>query len=279
MTRTVLRHARRHLLLAIVSLVFGVPYLWALSTSLKPESQLFSFPPQLVPRPLTFQNYAVLIQGFHFEHFLINSIVITSLYVLGALTSCSMVAYAFARLRWPGRNVMFLVTICTMMLPYQVTMVPLYMIFRNLGWVDTWFPLWVPAWFGIPFYIFLLRQFFLTIPREIEEAAMIDGAGHFRTFVYVVLPLMRPALITVAIFAFINSWNDFIGPVIYVHSPDLMPVSLGLQYIHTSGAYVGQQLYGVLMAGSVLAMAPLIFIYLFLQKYFVRGIAVTGITR
>lgn len=173
-----------------------------------------------------------------------------------------MAAYSLARLRWPGRNMMFGLTIASMILPYQVTMVPLYLIFRHLGWVDTWLPLWVPAWLGIPFYIFLLRQFFLTIPRELEEAARVDGAGRFRVFIYMILPMSRPALATVAVFALLNSWSDFIGPLIYIQSTDRMPLSLGLEFLNRNGQYIGQQVWGVMMARSVITLLPMLVTFL-----------------
>jgi len=167
---------------------------------------------------------------------------------------------------------MFGLTVASMILPYQVTMVPLYLIFRHLGWVNTWYPLWVPAWFGVPFYIFLLRQFFRTLPREIEEAASVDGAGRIRTFISVVLPMSRPALATVAVFAMMFEWSDFVGPLIYIQSPQRMPLSLGLQFLNTNQQMLGQQLWGVLMAGSVVTLLPMLIVFFALQKHFVRGI-------
>jgi ABC-type glycerol-3-phosphate transport system permease component len=172
---------------------------------------------------------------------------------------------------------MFGLTIASMILPYQVTMVPLYLIFRRFGWVDTWFPLWVPAWLGVPFYIFLLRQFFKTIPREIEEAARVDGASRLRVFFHVILPISKPALATVAVFAVLASWSDFIGPLIYIQSTNLMPLSLGLEYLNTSGSMMGQELYGVMMAGSVITLLPMLLVFLLLQRHFVRGITMGAI--
>ena len=271
------KRALRHLVLLCFSVLFGFPMIWTLLTSLKTEQQLFQFPPQIIPFPATLQNYSQLFQYFPFGRFFFNSFIITSLYVLGALVSRSMAAYSFSRLRWPGRSVMFILTISTMMLPYQVTMVPLYLIFRTFGWVNTWYPLWVPAWFGVPFFIFLLRQFFLSLPYEIEDAAKVDGAGYTRIFMHIALPLMRPALVTVAIFAFMNSWNDFVTPLIYIHSTDLMPLALGLQFISSTGTYVGQGFWAMLMAAAVCATIPLIILFLFLQQYFVRGIVMTGL--
>jgi multiple sugar transport system permease protein len=271
------KHLSRHIFLIIFSIVFGFPFLWTLSTSLKTEQQLFLFPPQLIPQPATLDNYTQLFQYFPVGRFFLNSVIITSLTVAGTLFSCSMAAYSFSRLRWPGRNIFFIVTISTMMLPYPVTMVPLYLIFRDFGWVNTWFPLWVPAWFGVPFFIFLMRQFFLSLPSEIEDAAKVDGAGYVRTFRSIALPLMRPALITVAIFAFMNSWNDFLTPLIYIHSTDLMPLSLGLQFINSTGSYVGQEFWALLMAAAVCASLPMVILFLVLQRYFVRGIVMTGL--
>jgi len=267
----------RHLVLICCGLLFGFPLLWMLSTSLKTEQQLFTFPPQILPLPASLQNYVQMFQDFPFARFFLNSSIITTLTVSGTLVSCSMVAYSFARLRWPGRNALFIVTLSTMMLPYQVTMVPLYLIFRRFGWVNTWYPLWVPAWFGVPFFIFLLRQFFLSLPHEIEDAAKVDGAGYMRIFWSIALPLMRPALITVALFAFMNSWNDFVTPLIYIHSTDLMPLALGLQFISSTGTYVGQGFWAMLMAAAVCGTLPLVILFLFLQRYFVRGIVMTGL--
>lgn len=271
------RQGARHLVLIGFSVLFGFPMLWMLSSSLKPRQGLFQYPPQLFPWPATLDNYTQLFQYFPVGRFFLNSLIITSLNVTGTLVSCSMAAYSFSRLRWPGRDKIFALTLATMMLPTQVTMVPLYLIFRRFGWVDTWYPLWVPAWFGVAFYIFLLRQFFLSLPGEIEDAAKVDGAGYVRIFLSIGLPLMRPALITVALFAFMNTWNDFVTPLIYIHSTDKMPLALGLQFINSTGAYVGQSFWGMLMAGAVCATMPMVILFLFLQRYFVRGIVMTGL--
>jgi multiple sugar transport system permease protein len=266
-----------HLVLIAFGILFGFPMLWMLSSSLKPQQALFSYPPQIISWPLTFDNYTQLFQYFPVARFFLNSLIITTLNVTGTLVSCSMAAYSFSRLHWPGRNKIFALTLATMMLPTQVTMVPLYLIFRSFGWVDTWYPLWVPAWFGVAFYIFLMRQFFLSLPTEIEDAAEVDGAGYIRMFLSIALPLMRPALITVALFAFMNTWNDFVTPLIYIHSTDKMPLALGLQFINSTGAYVGQSFWGMLMAGAVCATLPMVILFLFLQRYFVRGIVMTGL--
>jgi multiple sugar transport system permease protein len=266
-----------HLVLIGFGILFGFPMLWMLSSSLKPQQALFSYPPQIISWPLTFDNYTQLFQYFPVARFFLNSLIITTLNVTGTLVSCSMAAYSFSRLHWPGRNKIFALTLATMMLPTQVTMVPLYLIFRSFGWVDTWYPLWVPAWFGVAFYIFLMRQFFLSLPTEIEDAAEVDGAGYIRMFLSIALPLMRPALITVALFAFMNTWNDFVTPLIYIHSTDKMPLALGLQFINSTGAYVGQSFWGMLMAGAVCATLPMVILFLFLQRYFVRGIVMTGL--
>ena len=273
--RTLKRTARRvsfHGSLIVVVALFAAPYIWALSSSFKPEGQLFTYPPQLIPHPFTLSNYETLFSAYPFLTWLRNSVIITTLYTVGAVVSCSMAAYSFARLRWPGRNLMFGLTIASMILPYQVTMVPLYLIFRKFGWVNTWYPLWVPAWLGVPFYIFLLRQFFKTIPREIEEAARVDGASRLRVFLHVVLPISKPALAAVTVFAVLGSWSDFIGPLIYIQSTNRMPLSLGLEFLNTNGQMVGQQIWGIMMAGSVITLLPMLLVFLLLQRHFVRGI-------
>ncbi|HVC82705.1 MAG TPA: carbohydrate ABC transporter permease [Chloroflexota bacterium] len=271
------RQVPRHLILIAFGILFGFPMLWMLSSSLKPSQALFQYPPQILPWPITFDNYTQLFQYFPVGRFFLNSLIITTLNVTGTLVSCSMAAYSFSRLHWPGRNMVFALTLATIFLPTQVTLVPLYLIFRSFGWVDTWYPLWVPAWFGVAFYIFLLRQFFLSLPTEIEDAAKVDGAGYLRIFLSIELPLMRPALITVALFSFMSTWNDFVTPLIYIHSTDKMPLALGLQFINSTGAYVGQSFWGMLMAGAVCATLPMVILFLFLQRYFVRGIVMTGL--
>lgn len=205
--------------------------------------------------------------------YLLNTIYVTLLSIIGTMFSCSLVAYAFARLRWPGKDLVFALLLATMMLPGAVTMIPVFMIFKSMGWVDTLRPLWVPAFFGAPFAVFLMRQFFMSIPKELEEAARLDGAGYFKTFYLILLPLVKPALAALAIMTFMGSWNNFMGALIYINSPEKMTLAYGLQL------FMGEanMEYGMLMAASVLVILPVLLIFFFAQKYFIEGITLTGI--
>jgi ABC-type glycerol-3-phosphate transport system permease component len=202
-----------------------------------------------------------------------NSFYLTGMNIIGQLFACSLVAYAFSRLRWFGRDVFFVILLSTMMLPPQVTMVPVFLIFKALGWYNTLRPLWVPSLFGAAFFIFLLRQFFMTIPRDLEDAAKIDGCGPFGIYWRIMLPLVKPALATVAIFQFLGTWNDFMGPLIYIGDERLTPLSLGLfNFRMEHGAE-----WGMLMAASLLMTLPAVVIFFFAQRYFIQGITLTGV--
>ncbi|MFH1742048.1 MAG: carbohydrate ABC transporter permease, partial [bacterium] len=201
-----------------------------------------------------------------------NTLYITFMSIIGQLFACSMVGYAFARLVWPGRDTLFVVLLATMMLPPQVTFVPLFLIFRSIGWYNTMKPLWVPCFFGFPFFIFLLRQFFKTLPTDLEDAAHIDGCGHFRTFVEIMLPLVKPALGAVAVFQFMTSWNDFLGPLIYINDDRFTTLSMGLFLFKLElGA-----LWGQMMAATTMMTLPAIIVFFCAQKHFVEGITLTG---
>jgi multiple sugar transport system permease protein len=202
-----------------------------------------------------------------------NTVYITILSILGTLLSSSLVAYSFARLRWPGRDALFLVLLATMMLPGAVTMIPVFLIFRGLGWVDTLRPLWIPSFFGGAFSVFLLRQFFMTIPTDLEDAAKIDGCSYFGIYWRIMLPLIKPALAALTIMTFMGSWNNFMGPLIYINSPEKMPLAYALQLFQ--GAHSAE--YGLLMAASTLVMLPVLIVFFFTQRYFIQGITLTGI--
>ena len=202
-----------------------------------------------------------------------NTVYITLLSILGTLISSSLVAYSFARLRWPGRDALFLVLLSTMMLPGAVTMIPVFLIFRTLGWVDTLRPLWIPSFFGGAFSVFLLRQFFMTIPGDLEDAAKIDGCTYFGIYWRIMLPLIKPALAALTIMTFMGSWNNFMGPLIYINSPEKMPLAYALQLFQ--GAHGAE--YGLLMAASTLVMLPVLIVFFFTQRYFIQGITLTGI--
>jgi multiple sugar transport system permease protein len=205
--------------------------------------------------------------------YLWNTVYITLLSILGTLFSSSLVAYSFARLRWPGRDGLFLVLLATMMLPGAVTMIPVFLIFRALGWVDTLRPLWVQSFFAGAFSVFLLRQFFMTIPMDLEDAAKIDGCSYFGIYWRIMLPLIKPALAALTIMTFMASWNNFMGPLIYINSPEKMPIAYALQLFQ--GAHLTE--FGLLMAASTLVVMPVLLVFFFTQRYFIQGITLTGI--
>ena len=211
--------------------VFLGPFFWLLTTSLKTDGAMFQMPPQWIPNPLTLAHYVKAFTEFPALRYMINTLIIVICSTFGTLLSCSMAAYAFSRLRWPDRKLIFGLLLATMMIPGQVTMIPVYILFSNLQWIDTFLPLIVPAFFANAFFVFLLRQFFMTIPEELLEAARLDGAGEWRVFWQIVLPLSKPALLTVMIFTVLRSWNDFMGPLIYLVSEDKRTLALGLAHL------------------------------------------------
>jgi multiple sugar transport system permease protein len=253
--------------------LFLVPLLWMLSSSLKPDYAIFAVPPQLIPIPPRWENYPEALTFVPFGRYTLNTLLISAVTITGHLLSCTVIAYAFARLRAPGRDTLFLVLLATMMLPYPVTMVPLYMLFLSLGWINTILPLSVPAFFGSPLYIFLMRQFFLTLPLDLEDAARIDGANTLQLIGRVLVPLALPALATVAILTFQTSWNDFLAPLIYLQKPDTYTITLGLQFFRTS--YTTSWAY--LMAASLVTMLPIVVVFLLAQRLFIDGIALSGL--
>ncbi|MEM8533061.1 MAG: carbohydrate ABC transporter permease [Chloroflexota bacterium] len=254
------------------AIIFLIPLVWMLSSSLKPEYQIFAVPPELIPNPPRWENYVEALTYVPFGRYTINTTIITIITIIGHLLSCTIVAYGFARLRAPGRDVLFIVVLATMMLPYPVTMVPLYMLFSSLGWVNTYLPLTVPAFFGQAFYIFLLRQFFLTIPYDLEDAARIDGANLAQLIWYVMLPLTLPALATVAIFTFQATWNDFLPPLIYLNDQSLYTITLGLSFFRSTFNVN----WAYLMAASLVTMLPVVLVFLLAQRFFLEGITLTG---
>jgi len=265
-----------YLLLTAGSMVFVIPLVWMISTSLRPEWEVYSYPPKILPNYFLWQNY---VEGWTrllpFTTFLQNTLTITVGNVTGNLLSCSLAAFGFARLRARGRDFFFTLLISTMMLPWEVTMIPQFVMFtRFLKWGNTFRPLMVPAWFGWPFGIFLLRQFFMTIPLELDDAARIDGASTFRILWQIMLPLVKPALATLAIFAFVGNWNNFMGPLIYLSDMKKYTMAIGLRLFQGQHAVRNQH---YLMAVSVVNVAPIIVLFFFAQKQFIQGIALTGI--
>lgn len=262
-----------HLLLATLGFVFTLPFLWLLSTSLKPPEQLFRLPPEWIPNPFMWSNYAKATTFIPFFQYFGNTLYITIFNVIAILISCSLVAYGFARINWPGRDALFMVLISTLMIPGAVTLIPTFIIFRNLGWVGTPNPLTWPAFTGNAFYIFLLRQFFLTIPRELSAAAKIDGASEFQTYWRIILPLSTAALAAVALFTFMANWNDFLGPLIYLSDKSQFTLAIGL-YGFLSRVRTE---WGLLMAASTIMISPVIVLFFFTQRTFIQGITMTGI--
>lgn len=267
-----------YLIAILTAIMFSLPFLWTLGSSLKSMQEIFLFPPTMFPTDPRWQNYADVFQLAPFGTFIINTVIITALAMLGQILSASAVAYGFSRFRFPGRDALFFVVLSTMMLPWQVTIVPTFLLFRYLGWINTFLPLIVPSFFGGgAFYIFLLRQFFTTIPRDLDEAAKIDGASSVRIFWNILLPLAKPAIATVAIFAFIEHWNEFIGPLIYLNSPDKFTVSIGLRHFTSNPFSDNQPREAILMAASLIVAMPPLILFFAAQKYFVRGIVTTGL--
>lgn len=263
-----------HLLLLGLSVIFIVPFLWMLSASLKTDAQIFSFPIEWIPNPFTLENYRYGLTFVPFGRYVANTLIVAGFSVVGTVISCSMVSYSLARINWPGRNVLFVILLATLMIPFPVTMIPLFIMFSNLGWINTFLPLIVPTFFGNAFFIFLLRQFFMTIPRELSDAARVDGANEFRIFLGIILPLSKPALATVALFQFIASWSDFLGPLIYLGgASEKFTVSLGLSIFQ--GEYSTE--YGALMAASTVMLLPIVFLFFITQRTFIQGITLTGI--
>lgn len=261
-----------HSALILLSAVFLVPLLWLITSSLKTDKQILRFPPEWIPSPLTFSNYPGGLTFIPFWRYLFNTTFICVLTVGGTLISCSLVAYGLARIRWRGRNVLFYIILGTMMLPFQVTMVPVFVMFAKLGWVDTFLPLIVPHFFGSAFFIFLMRQFFLTIPNELSEAARIDGCSEWDIYRRIILPLSKPVLATVGLFAFLATWNDYLGPLIYLADESKYTLSLGLASFSSQyGSYPG-----MLMAVTTVITIPIIALFFFAQRTFIQGITLTG---
>lgn len=264
-------------LLIGLSIVFLLPFMWMVSTSLKLSQDVFTFPPSFLPisdgrLQFHWENYVNGWTLLPFNTFLVNSLIVTLSNVIGNILSCSLVAFGFARLRARGRDLLFLMLLATLMIPREVTIVPRFLMFSSLGMVNTLWPLILPAWFGYAFFIFLLRQFFMSIPHELDDAARIDGASTFRIFTEIILPLSTPALATVAIFAFIGNWTNLLDPLIYLRSTELYTLALGLNLFR------GQSFtqFNLLMAVSIITLLPVLVTFFISQKYFVQGVTLTG---
>jgi len=267
--------------LVVLSIAFLFPFAWLILTALKPDNETMTTPIKWIPSKVMWGNFKdAAVYGheslgyYPFVVYFRNTLVLCSLIVAGTVASNSVVAYAFSRLRWPGRDFAFAITLATMMVPFPVLMVPTFALFRHLDWIGTYRPLWVPAWFGSAFSIFLLRQFFRTIPFELTEAAKLDGASEWRIFRTIVLPLSKAALAVVALFSFMGAWNDFLGPLIYLLDQKNFTLSLGLQFYQSQNGGTSMNL---LMAASAMVIAPVIILFFFTQRLFIQGIAITGL--
>ena len=263
-----------YVLLIGLGALFLLPLLWMLTSSLMPEGAGIRFPPEFIPKTITWSNYPKIFSLIPFHLFFRNSVFVSTVSVIGELLSSSLVAFAFARLRFPGKNGLFLVLLSTMMLPGVVVLVPTFILWRNLGLVNTFAPLTVGSFFAPAFSVFLLRQFFLTINLELDEAAKVDGASEFRIYWQIILPLAKPALATIAIFSFLASWNDFLGPLIYLSDSNLYTLAIGVNYLRNfrGGGELAYQ-----MAAATLFVLPCVILYYIAQRYMVEGIVTTGL--
>lgn len=263
-----------YFILTIGAAIILLPVAWMVSTALKDSGAIFLFPPQWIPKPIQWDNFFKAVNAIPFWTFLKNTLLITAFGLVGQVASTAIVGFGFARLDFPGRDILFLLVLSTMMLPGIVTMIPVFMMFKAWGWLDTFKPLIVPSYFGGgAFYIFVMRQFFMTIPLELDEAARIDGCGTFKIFLHILLPLARPALLTIAIFSFLGFWSDFMGPLIYLNDTSKFTIALGLNLFR--GMF--QTDWNLLMAASIIVMLPCVILFFFTQKQFIQGIVVSGI--
>jgi multiple sugar transport system permease protein len=283
------RHSLRmrvflHALTITLALFALFPFIWTVASSLKTPAELVLFPPPLFPYTPQWGNYLELWRVVPFGAWLMNSLIFTVVGTIGSVASATLVAYSFARFRYPGRDVFFMVTLATIMLPVEVTIIPQYILFFNIGWIDTLLPLIVPQWLGGgAFIIFLIRQFIMSLPRDLDEAALVDGAGYLQTLWYVLLPLCIPALATAAIITAIANWDAFLGPFIFLNSKDNLVLAVGIREFQSVGSATGGAVVGglrrdhLLMAAATLMTLPVIVLFFICQRYFVRGAVMSGI--
>lgn len=271
-----------YIFLYVGAAVCLVPFYWLIRSSLMDMNQIFQFPLVWIPSPFRFENYIEALTALPFGRYFINTGIIVVSCVAGIIISCSLSAYGFSRIKWPGRDVVFAIVMTSIMLPYFATLIPSFVMWKSVGLVNTYVPLILPSWFGVGtasifgggmFNIFLLRQFFRSLPKELDEAAFIDGAGHFRIFFSIIVPLSTPAIICTGLFTFLNTWNDFIGPLIYLNGEEMYTLQLGLRTF--IGMYASQ--WHLMMAAATVVLIPVIILFFIGQRYFVEGIATTGI--
>lgn len=270
----------KYAVLLVLAFSFVLPFYWMVSSALKDDSQVYTVPPVWLPNPAHWENFAAAWNSQPFNLYVFNTVVRYAVpATVGVVLSSAVVAYGFSRLRWPGRDALFYLCLMTMMVPFQVQMVPLFMIFKQFGWINSYLPLVVPAFFGNPYFIFLLRQFFLSIPQELSDAARIDGANEFHILTQIMLPLSKPALTVVALFSFISSWNDYLGPLIYINDQQRYVLALGIEAMRSSFQYNSTiaNAYPYLMAVSTIVVIPILILFFFGQRAFIEGISLTGL--
>ena len=272
--RRLLKAGGTHLVLIVVAVIFAVPVLALIASSLKTLAQNTKVPPEWIPHPFYWANYSQAVQIAPFLHMLANTVVIVGLEVVGVTLSSALVGYGFSVVRWQGQGAVFGLVIATMLIPYEVTLIPQYILFSKFGWLNTFYPLIVPYFFGVPIYIFLFRQFFLRMPIELAEAARIDGASELRIFSRVFLPLAKPALIVVALLQFVAGWNDFLGPLIYLNDKSLSTLVLGMEYFRQNQYQVNV---GGQAAYSILIVLPVVLVFFLAQRRFIEGITLTAV--
>jgi multiple sugar transport system permease protein len=261
-----------YIILSLIGLLMIGPFLWMISTSLKETGDIFTLPPKIIPDPVTLKNYSEIFEKIPFIDFTLNSLKIAILATIGQVFSCSLAAYAFARMKFRGKNFIYYILLGTMMIPSQVTMIPIFIIMKYLGWIDSHMALIAPAFFGGAFGTFLLRQFFMAIPKDIEDAARIDGCGRFSLFWKIFLPQTKPALATLAVFSFMFYWNDLFGPVIYLSTLNKMTLTVGLASIQG----LNFLRFDLMMAGGFLTVIPILILFIFAQKFFINSIILSG---
>jgi ABC-type glycerol-3-phosphate transport system permease component len=270
----------KYTVLILLAISFVMPFYWMFSSALKNDAQVYVAPPIWIPSPAFWNNFYDAWTSQPFTHYMMNTLFLYAIpYTIGVVLSSAIVAYGFSRIQWKWRDNLFYLCLATMMVPFQVQMVPLFMIFKQLGWINSFLPLVVPAFFGSPYYIFMLRQFFRTIPTELSDAARIDGASEFDILWRIILPLSRPALTVVALLSFIGAWNDYLGPLIYVHDSDKFVLALGVENLQRTFSFNSTiaNAYPYLMAVSTLVVLPILIIFFFGQRVFIEGISMTGI--
>ena len=262
-----------HLSLIFFGIIFMLPFLWMVSSSLKPSAEIFEIPVRLIPKTFAFTNYPDAIESIRFLRYLANTFIYAVGLMVGAVLSNVFIGYGFARIDWPGRNIVFIIVIATMMLPAQVRFIPLFITYSKWGWLETFAPLIVPAFFGNAFFVFLVRQFMLTFPRDLDDAARVDGANELMIFWRIVAPLSKPAIITIAIFDFMWGWHDYINPLVFLRDPDKFTLSVGLRLFFSQ---YGAE-WALLMAAATMFTLPMIVVFFFAQRTFIEGISFTGV--